>query len=315
MSKQRRKINGYIHIYVPDHPAAFDGGYVAEHRLVMEEYLSQIIPQGYCIHHIDENIENNIRDNLLLIKGMSDHKKLHQFKKNGDTLKEQNLLFELLNKQEKIRQEKINLKELYSTYQKNNEEIFLDIVDLPEYAEIVVCSWRERQDVLKRLREKYNEQNIALAVRESIIPYLNLKKHKNFMIRLCWLLGECKDNNSIKFIFDFLYINYGKKKKKTNSKKLAIESLKAIYKIARVDRGYQLRKKDYSLLIKIFVWKSRDAVMMGLMIVNVLDVSPDVKLGIYRELDKNQLYFRSKGEFNRLVSESNNLLDSEIDKI
>lgn len=69
---------GYIHVRRPDHPFAV-GGYVLEHRLVMEEYLREKHPNSsflvkvgdelylhpdIVVHHIDEVKDNNDLNNL-----------------------------------------------------------------------------------------------------------------------------------------------------------------------------------------------------------------------------------------------------------
>lgn len=70
--------DGYIHIRKPDHPYA-QGGYVLEHRLVMEEYLKETLPDSFylikingtlylrptiIVHHINEKKDCNTIDNL-----------------------------------------------------------------------------------------------------------------------------------------------------------------------------------------------------------------------------------------------------------
>jgi hypothetical protein len=56
-----------------DHPHQ-NNGYVANHRLVMEQYLSILmdeevfIPSEYDVHHIDENKENNSLINLEILE-------------------------------------------------------------------------------------------------------------------------------------------------------------------------------------------------------------------------------------------------------
>lgn len=72
--------NGYVLIYIPDHPKAILSGsfqgYVYEHVLVAEEMLGRPISSGDVVHHLDRNRSNNSPDNLLVISGPM-HTKLH----------------------------------------------------------------------------------------------------------------------------------------------------------------------------------------------------------------------------------------------
>ena len=58
---------GYILIYAPDHPFAGYGGYVMEHRLIMEKHLGRYLMKHEIIHHIDRNPKNNNISNLQLV--------------------------------------------------------------------------------------------------------------------------------------------------------------------------------------------------------------------------------------------------------
>ena len=63
--KGGRKISkGYVYIYSPDHPNKRQGGYVAEHRLVMEQKLGRLLHPKEVVHHRDGNPMNNHPDNL-----------------------------------------------------------------------------------------------------------------------------------------------------------------------------------------------------------------------------------------------------------
>lgn len=75
---------GYYTYKFPNHPYATKDGYVAGHRLVMEQYYSIIFDEEvflpypkYEIHHIDENVKNNSLINLELVTH-KEHRKLHE---------------------------------------------------------------------------------------------------------------------------------------------------------------------------------------------------------------------------------------------
>lgn len=57
---------GYIKLRVPSHPFADSKGYVAEHRLVMEDYLGRYLDPDEIVHHVDGVKNNNSIDNLEL---------------------------------------------------------------------------------------------------------------------------------------------------------------------------------------------------------------------------------------------------------
>lgn len=55
--------NGYILVWVPEHPKNF-GGYYYEHRLVMERKVGRVLNSWETVHHISEDKTDNSEDNL-----------------------------------------------------------------------------------------------------------------------------------------------------------------------------------------------------------------------------------------------------------
>lgn len=69
---------GYILIYKPEHPFCYKAGYVAEHRLAMEEFLGRYLEPAEVIHHINEIRNDNRLENLMLFATCGEHIKYHR---------------------------------------------------------------------------------------------------------------------------------------------------------------------------------------------------------------------------------------------
>ena len=69
--------DGYVYIYKPEHPLATKHGYVAEHRLVMEQELGRLLTREEVVHHVDKNTRNNQIANLMLFPSEGKHRKIH----------------------------------------------------------------------------------------------------------------------------------------------------------------------------------------------------------------------------------------------
>lgn len=82
-SKQRR--DGYIAIYVPDHPYSSKEGYVMEHILVMENAIKRYITKDEVVHHINHIRSDNRLENLQLMS-YSEHAKLHLIERRNNGL-------------------------------------------------------------------------------------------------------------------------------------------------------------------------------------------------------------------------------------
>jgi hypothetical protein len=76
MSTTGRKPGGYVRLYMPDHPQA-SGGYVYEHRWVMEQKIGRPVLPTEVVDHIDRNRSNNHPDNLRLHTTRAAHVKDH----------------------------------------------------------------------------------------------------------------------------------------------------------------------------------------------------------------------------------------------
>jgi len=75
--KRKELKSGYISVYFPKHPGADKGGYVLEHRLVVEIFIGRLLTKEEKVHHISFNKQNNEIANLMLFPTNSAHMKFH----------------------------------------------------------------------------------------------------------------------------------------------------------------------------------------------------------------------------------------------
>lgn len=74
--------NGYVMRRVTNHPKANKRGYVAEHRLLIEESLGRFLKEDEVVHHKDRKRANNDINNLEIKTNHSEHMKDHITKRN-----------------------------------------------------------------------------------------------------------------------------------------------------------------------------------------------------------------------------------------
>lgn len=89
-----RRLNGYILIYLPEHPKAMKNdnwdGFVYEHVVIAEEMMGRSLREDEEVHHLDGDRSYNHAENLLVLEH-SQHTKLHNYlQKTGATLEESN---------------------------------------------------------------------------------------------------------------------------------------------------------------------------------------------------------------------------------
>lgn len=73
--KKKRK-DGYVYVYVPNHPNTTKQGYVMEHILVMEKHIGRYLKSDEVVHHINHIRDDNKIENLQLMT-FKEHASLH----------------------------------------------------------------------------------------------------------------------------------------------------------------------------------------------------------------------------------------------
>lgn len=73
---EKKRDDGYICVYVPDHPYAASDGMVMKHRLLMERKIGRYLTPDEVVHHINHKRDDNRLENLKLMT-ISEHMSMH----------------------------------------------------------------------------------------------------------------------------------------------------------------------------------------------------------------------------------------------
>lgn len=65
--------DGYVLLWMPNHPEANRHGYVREHRIVMERILGRPMSRGEVVHHKNDDRSDNRPENLQLFASNAEH--------------------------------------------------------------------------------------------------------------------------------------------------------------------------------------------------------------------------------------------------
>lgn len=285
---------GYIKVPMPDHPTADKDGFVYQHKLVMEDYLGEILPPGFIVHHIDHNTQNNHVDNLLLIYPNAAHSKLHGFEKINPQAYT-NLLKQLKYIQSMFKSGKHSLSDFYNSKRNEIKETFEQLSNCPELTSLIAEDKSSRLLNLRKLSDNFSEEKIIAEINYAIKSLAS--NDPDLAWELLFILGEIKIKQNINFIFDFLYDNYDKIKEANT----IIQGLIAIYKLCKSFPDYGLNKRQYLVLCKAFTSKSKNAILFALKIINTLNIKQEIKENLYNNLNQNKLYFQSRYEFDKLL--------------
>ena len=73
---KKKRSDGYLYIYFPDHPKCTKEGYVMEHDLVMECLIGRHLLDNEVVHHKNHIRDDNRKENLQLMT-VNEHARLH----------------------------------------------------------------------------------------------------------------------------------------------------------------------------------------------------------------------------------------------
>lgn len=79
---KKRRSDGYICIYFPDHPKSTKDGYIMEHDLIMECLIGRRLKDGEIVHHKNKIRDDNRKENLQLMT-FSEHARMHMIERRG----------------------------------------------------------------------------------------------------------------------------------------------------------------------------------------------------------------------------------------
>ena len=69
---------GYVMIWMPTHPRAYENGLVYKHIVVMTEKIGRALTSEEVVHHLDEDKLNNNAENLIVFRTVADHVAFHR---------------------------------------------------------------------------------------------------------------------------------------------------------------------------------------------------------------------------------------------
>lgn len=84
---EKKRSDGYIKVYAPDHPNCTADGYVMQHILVVERAIGRHLTEKECVHHINHIRDDNRIENLKLMT-ISEHMSLHMKERYAKRRKE-----------------------------------------------------------------------------------------------------------------------------------------------------------------------------------------------------------------------------------
>lgn len=83
IGRRKKRTDGYIGIYFPDHPKSNAEGFIMEHVLVMECLIGRWLEDNEVVHHINGKRDDNKKENLQLMT-KTEHTSYHMKKRHEE---------------------------------------------------------------------------------------------------------------------------------------------------------------------------------------------------------------------------------------
>lgn len=77
---KKKRSDGYVYIYFPDHPKSTKDGYIMEHDLIMECLIGRHLKDDEVVHHKNKIRDDNRKENLQLMT-FKEHARLHMIER------------------------------------------------------------------------------------------------------------------------------------------------------------------------------------------------------------------------------------------
>lgn len=80
---EKKRSDGYVKVYSPDHPRCTSDGYVMKHILVIERAIGRYLTDDECVHHINHIRDDNRVENLVLMN-KTVHASMHMYERHAN---------------------------------------------------------------------------------------------------------------------------------------------------------------------------------------------------------------------------------------